>query len=140
MNSLAVNPTRKVEVPETSPRGGSGDVPQDAVGRKNEPCGCADAGRAVELERPAMQLDEPLGEGQAETGALAAPVERAVDLLERLQHFRDIARGNADAGIDDTDGEATGGVDLGIDRDAAAGFGELDAVRHEVEQHLLQPS
>src|SRR6266436_2940045 len=51
---------------------------------------------AVEAQASAVQLGHDLDEGKAETGSLAPPAQRAVDLDERLQNQSELLRRNAD--------------------------------------------
>jgi hypothetical protein len=56
-----------------------------------------------------VQLDQALGQRQAEAGALVAPGQRVVDLAERLQRHDDLFRIHADADIGDGERNAAAG-------------------------------
>ncbi len=107
----------------------------------------ADAGRTVHLDRAAHQLDQLLGNGQAQAGAAVAPRHARVGLHKGAeqpgQHFlRD-----ADAGVAHHELEldlgagrigavlADGAAD--VDHDLAV-LGELDGVGHQVGEDLPQ--
>jgi hypothetical protein len=52
-----------------------------------------------------MQVDELLHNGETESGALVAAIERVIDLSDGLERDRDILSGHADAGVADLDDE-----------------------------------
>jgi hypothetical protein len=72
----------------------------DALG-KDEREGRALAGCALDPHRAAVQLDEALGERQAEAGAFRLPQVVAAGLAEFLEDERLLVGGDADAGVDD---------------------------------------
>src|SRR5579864_387214 len=83
----------------------------DALARQMDFDGGAEAGLAVDLETPAVQLGERLGERQAEPSALVAPVEAAVELAEGRERRRDVLPAHADPSVGDRDRQPTlGGV------------------------------
>ena len=95
---------------------------------------------AVHLQLAAMQLDERIGDRQAEPGALIGPGQRLLDLAERREHLDQVLLGDADAVVDDLDGDRSVAVDAGGDLDPAALGRELDGVRQQVQQHLHDPA
>src|SRR5262245_29374046 len=84
---------------------------------------------------PAVQLDEPSRERQPESGATHLPVRRP-DLAELLEDRVLILRRDPDASV--ADGylhTAVGGRRPHVDPTAL--WRELDRVREQVQQHLL---
>lgn len=63
----------------------------------------ADARRALDGERAALQLDERFRDRQAEPGTAVNPRVAAVDLLEPLERGFDIAGAHADSRVGDGD-------------------------------------
>ena len=61
------------------------------------------AERRADAHRAAVQLGQRLGDREAETGALMALGELALDLLERTSELRQRILRDADAGVDDGD-------------------------------------
>ena len=59
----------------------------------------ADAGLALHPQPPAVQLDDPLRQREAEPGALRAGPRRATAALERLEDALLLRLGDADAGV-----------------------------------------
>src|SRR5262249_18250852 len=96
--------------------------------------------RAVALaafgpDAAALQLDAFLADGESEAGAVCLLRERIVEALERLEQSRQIGARDPDAGIRDRD---VNRVSLAADLDQdLTGGRELDRIRHEIEQHLL---
>ena len=92
----------------------------------------------VRANRAAVQFDELPGNGQAESQPAVAARKLRIGLAERLEdEWQEVCR-DALAGIDD------GHLDVGI-ADAAYGrrhttsrAGELDGVREEIPEHLLE--
>ena len=108
----------------------------DALG-KNEREGRAPPGLALDPDRAAMELDEAPGQRQAEAGAFRLAQVVAAGLAEFLEHQRLLVLGDADAGVDDGD------LDRVLEparaqRDAPARGGELDRVREQVDDDLLE--
>src|SRR5438045_9771561 len=87
-----------------------------------------------------MQLAQCPRDREPETGALVLPCQMAFDLLEWLEHPVKVLRGDADARVDDGDNELTAIANVGGDGDAAAGLGELDRIRQQGQQDLLEPA
>src|SRR6266545_2978552 len=103
---------------------------------------CFDPHRKREIERrslarlgfdpdsAAVHLDDPFGDRQAQTGPALLPRDRAVCLLEFLEDFRLIDRGNTGAGI------AYRNRERGIRHRCSDGYfaliGELDRVADQV--------
>src|SRR5262245_5201821 len=85
----------------------------------------------------AMQLDEFLADGEPETGAVRLLRERIVETLKRLEQSREVSARDADASIGDRHVQRLA-FQADLHQDLAGG-GELDRVRHEIEQHLLDP-
>jgi hypothetical protein len=84
----------------------------------------------------AVQRHEPLGQRQAEAGALGAHAARLGDLLEFVKQPRQVLDGDAHAGVGDIDRDVVvGPVRVQAHRPAARR--ELDAVAHQVVEHLL---
>src|SRR5262249_41275312 len=86
-----------------------------------------------------MHLDDVTRDGQAETQTAVFPRGRAVGLAETLEDVRQKLRLDADAGIADRD------LDLAFDApkprfDAPAFIRELDGVREQIPESLLQPA
>ena len=84
-----------------------------------------------------MKLDQRLDDGQAEAGSLLLGDKLIVHLAERLEQFRDMFLGDADAIVGDFD-PAPARPTLDADLHPAAFIVELDRIRQKVEQHLLQ--
>src|ERR1700741_3908126 len=95
------------------------------------------ARRALKADGAAVQLDEALGERQAEPRALGLLGVVAPDLLELLEHRGLVLGCDADAGVLDRDLDA-GSVLPGRNRHAPAVGGELDRVGEQVEDDLLE--
>src|SRR5215469_15528667 len=95
-------------------------LPAPTPRRQGDCDGGADALRAGEFDRPAMQLDELLRHVQPETGAPILPRVGILDLDESLEHVVELVRGNADSSIRDTEPQAAPGVGVGGNGDAAA--------------------
>ncbi len=85
-----------------------------------------------------MQLGQCLGQWQAETGALILARMGVVDLPERLERERHIIGVHADASIANLKGDPIAARPGGGDRHRATTRRELDTVRQEIEQNLLQ--
>ena len=84
-----------------------------------------------------MQLDQRLGDGQAQAGTLVALGELAFDLFEGAAQFGQSFLGNANAAV----GNAQHHVVVrhpSAHRDLAAGRGELDGVGQKIERDLLE--
>ena len=86
-----------------------------------------------------VQLDELPNDGQPETESGMAPGHRAVSLAETIEHVRQEHRIDALAGIDNLDLQI---VFRGYDEeiDATALGRELDRVREQIPDHLLEPA
>src|SRR5262249_58083089 len=86
----------------------------------------------------AVELDELLADRQPETRASGAAGDRVIELLERLEEPRQVVLANSDAGVGDAQPD---GIRLGdhADQDAAL-RGELDRVRQQIEQDLIDLS
>ena len=97
----------------------------------------AHADLALEPHAATEQLDQALGEGEAEAGPLLARAA-APALLERLEDPLLVGLGHPDAAVGhgDVDVRAT---PAGPDDHGTAGAGELHRVGHQVEHDLLEP-
>src|SRR5260370_26065497 len=86
-----------------------------------------------------MQLGQPPRQREPETGALMAAAEAGIYLAEALEGDFDLLRCHADPGVGYGERDtAVAGAAHGDD-DGAAGPGELDGVRKQVQQDLFQP-
>src|SRR6059058_2721427 len=56
-------------------------------------------------DRSAVPLDDGFGDGQAEAAAIRSARAGGVDLVEPLEHVRQVRRRNADARIEDGEDE-----------------------------------
>ena len=101
----------------------------------------ADAGAlpqpAADIDPAAVQRDQPLDDGQAEPGAVVTPVVARARLEERIADAGEIVVADADAGVLDGEHDDVA-VDLGADRNLAAGMAELDRVRQQIEHDLVE--
>jgi hypothetical protein len=59
------------------------------------------AGLAEDLDRAVMQLNQPLGQRQAEADTVVFAIKAAIDLPERRRAIGICSRGHADPGIED---------------------------------------
>src|SRR5581483_5496560 len=92
---------------------------------------------ALQPDGPAVQLDEPLDEAQAEPGPFDPPRAVGADLAELLEDRRLILRRDPDPGVADGDLERAV-VACGGDLDATPLGRELHGVGEEVHEHLLE--
>ena len=84
-----------------------------------------------------MQFHEGLRDREAQPRAALGLGELVLDLLKGPAQLLDVARGDADAGIADRDGHH-GALDACRDGDLAALRRELDGIREQVDEHLLE--
>src|SRR3990170_3602862 len=91
---------------------------------------------ALERQRPAVELDQPPREGEAEPGALPLPCVIVAHLAELLEHRRLVLCRDPDAGIGDRHRHRPA-VQRRAHGDLASLRSELDRVGQKVEQHLL---
>jgi thioredoxin reductase (NADPH) len=96
----------------------------------------AGAGFGFDRHRAAVQLDQALDQRQTEAGARFAGLRVAA--LELLEHAFLVHRRNADAGVGYRQDQLVA-VAARLQPDRAAGRGEFDRVRDQVEQRLFQP-
>ena len=75
---------------------------------------------AVDVDRPALQVDQALHEREAEACASELPVRGRVDLAELVEDDLEIVLRDADAAIDDADGDRAA-LTLRAHRHEAAG-------------------
>ena len=111
-----------------------------ALGRDGEPEQAPLARRALAADLAAHQLDEPPGDGKAESGAaiLAAVV---VCLNVGLKQPLLLKLAEADAGVGDVEAElelAVGGAGIGMHPHRAA-RGELHGIVGKIGEHLAKP-
>ncbi len=102
------------------------------------------AGLAGYLEMAAHELDELAADGQSEPGTAGLAVGRGVDPGKGLEEERQVVSRNADASVDDGDGDLRPAVGRGGRGDGAdehfTALGELHGVAEQVEQGLAQPT
>jgi len=96
------------------------------------------AGRAAELDAPALRLGEPLGQRQAEARSLVALVGAGVELLELDEQLGHVLRRDADPGVFDLEAERVLPLGGGADRHLPFLGRELDGVGEEVVEDLLE--
>src|SRR6266699_4556907 len=85
-----------------------------------------------------MQLGQGASQRQAETRSLELACPRIVDLPERRERDLDLVRAHANASIRNRELDAAGSRVPAAHRDAAATPRELDRVRQQIDQYLLQ--
>src|SRR5687767_299307 len=84
-----------------------------------------------------VELDKLFADSQTQARPVRLLGQRIVEALKGLEQTREVGRGDADPGIGHGDVER---FRLAPHLDEhAAGRGELDGIRHEVQQHLLDP-
>src|SRR6476620_4157971 len=111
--------------------------------RQNKYKGRTFAGNACDANRPAVQLCEALGKREPEAGAFGLAQMVTARLTEFLEHERQLVGGDADAGVDDGDLRRDARVAIryrqqaSAQRHAATRGGELDGVREQVDDDLL---
>ena len=108
------------------------------------------AGRAAQMNFAAEQARKLAADGEAEAGAAIFSAGAGVGLLEGLEDQLLLFNGNADAGVGDLEGDdgrrmaqdrmfGAPAAEGGRDAEANPAFGgELEGVRQQVLQHLLQ--
>src|SRR5207302_11225720 len=101
----------------------------------------APPGPALYLDRAAVRLGDPLADGEAEPRPrpLAGAGAGRVGPPEAIEDVGQVARGDADAGIGDGQGDATVGLPQ-LHADAAARRGVLHRVGDEVQDQLADPA
>src|SRR4029077_13031576 len=92
---------------------------------------------ATDRDVAAMQLDQTLDDREAEPGPVMAPVVGSARLEKRPADPGQVLLADADAIVLDHDRDH-GALGGGADFDAAAAVGELDRVRQQVYQNLLE--
>ena len=109
------------------------------------------SGRTAQLDFAAEQARQLSADGEPETGAAVFSARRRIGLLESLEDDLLLLGRNADAGVCDFEGnDASRRAEHGVPgRPAFAGrkdlevhpaaLGELEGVRQQVLEHLLQP-
>ncbi len=122
----------------------------DVVLRQEERERAADAGRAGQVDLAAEQARELAADRQPEAGAAVLPAGARIGLLEGFEDDLLLVDRNADAGVGHLEGDdaadlrqdAMVGIPPGSGRrdvqPHAALLGELERVRQQVLQHLLQ--
>ena len=104
--------------------------------------GAAASWLAVELDAAAHQVDQPATDGQPETGAAKAACGGRLGLRKAAEDVGLLLRCDADAGVlNEKLEQGLGGSPFqgAHTHHHLAGFGELDGVGGQVDQHLLQP-
>src|SRR6516225_4506884 len=91
---------------------------------------------ALDGDLAAVELDEAAGERQPEARPLGAGAAGLGELLELPEQPRQILARDADAGVGDADDDVAGGG-AGDEADDASPGGELDGVRDQVVEDLL---
>ena len=89
------------------------------------------------VNRSAVHLDELPGNGQTQTESTALAGDAGIRLAETLEYVRQEFRGNTNAGVADRDFQMRVHA-LEADLHFAAAVCELDGIRQEIPQHLLQ--
>src|ERR1700730_15143652 len=90
------------------------------------------AGLAVDLDRAAMQFDQPLGQRQSEAYAVMLSGEAVADLPKRRQRYRYLIGRHANAGVLDPKGDALGKGLLDRQAHRTARRRELDRVGQQI--------
>ena len=108
----------------------------DALGRKGDDDFGADAQFRFQREGAAVQVDEVLGDRQAEARALFGRFDRVRALAERSEHDRNFLLRNTGAGILHAHVLAAGRGPADLEPDFAALRRELDRVRQQVQTDL----
>ncbi len=105
----------------------------------------ADPELGGDADRPTLDLEIALGQGETETGAARRFQAVGLDLAKLLEDQGAVLRGDAGAVVDDVDAHAGGvqrplvsGERGGTDHYLAAARRVLDGVRQQVDEDLLQ--
>jgi hypothetical protein len=99
---------------------------------------CAEAWAfTLDLDAPAVQLDEVAHDRQSESKSAVTPRRRAVGLTEALEHVRQELRLDPEAGVGHAQLQMRGGT-RERDADPAVGRRELHGVGEQIPDHLLQ--
>src|SRR5579864_4329806 len=86
---------KKAQCPQPSACSPAAEIGMnDAFARQAHPRNGADPGLAFELELAAVQLGERLRQGKAETGALVAAAQTAIDLAKGRHGAVDVLGGD----------------------------------------------
>ena len=85
-----------------------------------------------------VETDEIVHDCEAESKAAIESRRSTVRLTKTVEHMRQKAGVDSNAGVFDFDANVVG-LPRGADVDVAAGRGELHRVRQEIPQYLLQP-
>src|SRR6266498_2206295 len=99
--------------------------------RQGEPEGAALAELRVHADGAAVQLDEALGEREAQARPFVPAARARVELHELLKQPGLVGRGNPDTGVAHGAPHATRVLETRAQRDAAAVGRELDSVGEE---------
>jgi hypothetical protein len=99
----------------------------DPRGGQANRAGRADAQPAIDVNRAAVQLHQPLGKRQAQPGSF-------------LENPHLIRQRDTRTGIRHRDDQLPGRAQIGLDRYMPARRREFDRIGHEVQQHLPQPA
>ena len=87
----------------------------------------------------AVQLDQVLDDGESEPEAAVAAGDGAIGLVETIEDVREHVGPDAAAGVGHHDGRRAPSSTRSVTRIAPLARRELDRVREQVPDHLLQP-
>src|SRR5579862_5306058 len=95
------------------------------------------AGLALQPDSPAMHLDQPLGDGQPQSRALAYSLGGHPDLVKTFKNCGLVFERNTDAGIDYRKRDPSVAANP-TDRNRACLRRELDGVSEQIGQDLFE--
>src|SRR6185369_2933830 len=95
-------------------------------------------GIVIRRYRAAVQLDDMLDDGQAESGAPFLAASAGIDPVETLEESRNTGSGDARAGVTDRNADELILFNC-LDRDVPALRRVLDGIVQQIDQHLLKP-
>ena len=102
----------------------------------------ADARRTLQADLAAQEVGQPLDDGKPKPRAAEPPRDRRIGLSERREQERLYVGRNADAGVSHSEAEGhpiVGGSEpVNAQGDGAAALGELDRVRKQIGQDLVE--
>src|SRR5712671_6629055 len=101
-----------------------------------DPEGGADSLLALDLDAPAVRLDDALGDGEPESGALGVAREQVVGAVEALEDALALVRADADAVVRHLDPDLAVAAAAAAEPDALVGARVLDRVVEQVEDRL----
>src|SRR5579872_3460161 len=107
--------------------------------RQGETEGTPRSGGTRDTNRAGMGFHDALGDGQAETGAMALSVgSLAANLGKLIENAALVLRGNADAGVLHSYLDRAPML-VGRDGDGSARFCKFQRIAEQVDEHLLDP-